>query len=277
MRIGLMLLLADRAFFFSAAMGGKLYSETPNHLHRHGWRSSLPHGEIEEERQWSIRRETAAGSESGAFVFLERRGRPVGSATLRSDRLAPATTRSESVGPADLARPRLGNGGNARRSANRRGATSEAVEKLQAPALSIGTLIHRIGEDRALICVSGTDYVCNVDPALPEAVLEPGMRVLLNEAFAVTDSFGLDKSGPVVKIAEVLEEGRLRVSQEAGISDAVVIRSSFIGKEKLKPGTGGAPRRQPARRRGDHRHGQAPRPRPRDGGADAVECDRRTR
>src|SRR5581483_4449835 len=73
-------------------------------------------------------------------------------------------------------------------------------------------------------------------PALPETVLEPGMRVLLNEAFAVTDSFGLDKSGPVVKIAELLSDGRLRVSQEAGISDAVVIRSSLIGKEKLKPG-----------------------------------------
>ncbi|HEU5079475.1 MAG TPA: AAA family ATPase [Opitutaceae bacterium] len=113
---------------------------------------------------------------------------------------------------------------------------SEAVEKLKAPALRIGTLIQRIGDERALVCVGGTDYVCNVDPALPEAVLESGTRVLLNEAFAVTDSFGLDKSGPVVKIAELLSEGRLRVSQEAGISDAIVIRSSLISKDKLKPG-----------------------------------------
>lgn len=113
---------------------------------------------------------------------------------------------------------------------------SAAVEKLKSPALRIGTLLQRIGEERALVCVGGTDYVCNVDPALPEAVLESGMRVLLNEAFAVTDSFGLDRNGPVVKIAEVLSEGRLRVGQETGISDAVVIRSSLIGKEKLKPG-----------------------------------------
>lgn len=113
---------------------------------------------------------------------------------------------------------------------------SQAVEKLKSPALRLGTLIQRIGEERALICVGGTDYVCNVDPALPPAVLESGTRVLLNEAFAVTDSFGLDKSGPVVKIAEVLSEGRLRVGQEAGISDSVVVRSTLLGKEKLKPG-----------------------------------------
>ncbi|HKB89411.1 MAG TPA: AAA family ATPase [Opitutaceae bacterium] len=111
-----------------------------------------------------------------------------------------------------------------------------AVEKLRSPALRIGTLIHRIGEDRALVCVGGTDYVCNVDPSLPETVLEAGMRVLLNEAFAVTDSFGLDKSGPVVKISELLSDGRLRVAQEAGGSDSVVVRSSLIGKEKLKAG-----------------------------------------
>lgn len=113
---------------------------------------------------------------------------------------------------------------------------SGAVEKLKSPALRLGTLIQRIGEERALVCVGGTDYVCNVDPALPAAVLESGTRLLLNEAFAVTDSFGLDKSGPVVKIAEVLSEGRLRVGQDVGISDSVVIRSTLLSKEKLKPG-----------------------------------------
>jgi proteasome-associated ATPase len=60
--------------------------------------------------------------------------------------------------------------------------------------------------------------------------------VLLNEAFAVTDIFGLDKNGPVVKVAEILADGRLRVGQEAGISDAIVIRSNAISKEVLKPG-----------------------------------------
>jgi len=114
---------------------------------------------------------------------------------------------------------------------------SAAVDKLRSPALRLGTLIQRIGEERVLVCAGGTDYVCNVDPTLPETALETGARVLLNEAFAVTDTFGLDKNGPVVKIAEVLPDGRLRVGQEAGITDAVVIRSTAISKELLKPGT----------------------------------------
>jgi proteasome-associated ATPase len=113
---------------------------------------------------------------------------------------------------------------------------SEAVDKLRAPALRLGTLLSKLAKGRALVCVGGTDYVCSVDPSLPEVQLETGTRVLLNEAFAVTDSFGFDKNGPVVRISECLSDGRLRVGNETGISDAVVVRSSLLAKEKLKPG-----------------------------------------
>jgi proteasome-associated ATPase len=113
---------------------------------------------------------------------------------------------------------------------------SEAVEKLRAPALRLGTLLQKLANTRALVCVNSTEYVCNVDPALPEVSLETGTRVLLNEAFAVTDVFGFEKNGPVVRITEVLSDGRLRVGNESGISDAVVVRSSLLVKEKLKVG-----------------------------------------
>jgi proteasome-associated ATPase len=113
---------------------------------------------------------------------------------------------------------------------------SEAVDKLRAPALRLGTLLQKLAKSRALVCVNGTDYVCSVDPALPDASLETGTRVLLNEAFAVTDSFGFEKNGPVVRVTEALSDGRIRVGNESGISDAVVIRSSLLAKEKLKPG-----------------------------------------
>ena len=46
---------------------------------------------------------------------------------------------------------------------------SEAVDKLRAPALRLGTLLQKLPKDRALVCVNGTDYVCNLDPAIPEA------------------------------------------------------------------------------------------------------------
>ena len=113
---------------------------------------------------------------------------------------------------------------------------SEAVEKLRAPALRLGTLLQKLPAGRALVCANATEYVCNVDPALPEVTLETGTRVLLNEAFAVTDVFGFEKNGPVVRITEVLSDGRLRVGNETGISDAIVVRSSLLNKEKLKPG-----------------------------------------
>ncbi len=113
---------------------------------------------------------------------------------------------------------------------------SAAVEKLRSPALRLGTLLRRLEPDRALVCAGGTDYVCNVDPSLPEEALEAGTRVLLNEAFAVTASFGLDQGGPVTRVAQVLTDGRLRVGQEGGIADAVVVRATAIGKERLKPG-----------------------------------------
>jgi proteasome-associated ATPase len=113
---------------------------------------------------------------------------------------------------------------------------TEAVEKLRAPALRLGTLLQKLENGRALVCASGTEYVCNVDPSLPEDLLETGTRVLLNEAFAVTAAFGFDKNGPVVRISELLSDGRLRVGNETGISDAVVVRASLLSKEKLKPG-----------------------------------------
>src|SRR6266542_1172199 len=113
---------------------------------------------------------------------------------------------------------------------------SEAVEKLRAPALRLGTLLQKLPKSRALVCVNGTDYVCNLDPAIPEASLETGTRVLLNEAFAVTDAFGFDKNGPVVKIVELLSDGRVRVGSESGISDVVGVRSALLATDKLKPG-----------------------------------------
>ena len=110
------------------------------------------------------------------------------------------------------------------------------VDKLKSPALRLGTLLRHPGSDRVLVSVGGNDYICAVDPTLPDVVLETGMCVVLNEAFAVIDSFGFDKSGPIVKISDTLADGRLRVGSEHGFSDTIVIRSSLLVKEKLKPG-----------------------------------------
>ncbi len=111
------------------------------------------------------------------------------------------------------------------------------VEKLRSPAFRVGTFIMPVEPDKAHICIGGTDYVCRIDPAIPLASLQVGQRVLCNEAFAVVQGLGFDRNGPIVRIDELLSDGRLRIGQESGLSQLVIQRSALLTKEKLKPGT----------------------------------------
>lgn len=110
------------------------------------------------------------------------------------------------------------------------------IEKLRSPAFRVGTLIMPVEPDKAHVCVSGTDYVCRIDPQIPLNSLQVGQRVLCNEAFAVVQGLGFDRSGPIVRIDELLSDGRLRIGQETGLAPLVVIRSALLAKEKLKTG-----------------------------------------
>jgi proteasome-associated ATPase len=110
------------------------------------------------------------------------------------------------------------------------------VEKLRSPAFRVGTFLMPVEPDKAHVCVSGTDYVCRIDPQLPLASLQAGQRVLLNEAFAVVQGLGFDRHGPIVRVDELLSGGRLRIGQESGLIASVLLRSALLTKEKIKPG-----------------------------------------
>jgi proteasome-associated ATPase len=110
------------------------------------------------------------------------------------------------------------------------------IEKLRSPAFRVGTLLTPIQPDQGHVCVGGTDYVCRIDPQLPLASLQVGQRVLLNEAFAIVQGLGFDRNGPIVRIDELLSDGRLRIGQESGLMPLVLQRSALLSKEKLKPG-----------------------------------------
>src|SRR5882757_9662322 len=43
----------------------------------------------------------------------------------------------------------------------------EIVEKLRSPAFRIGTFLMPVENDKAHVCLGGTDYVCRVDPKVP--------------------------------------------------------------------------------------------------------------
>jgi proteasome-associated ATPase len=110
------------------------------------------------------------------------------------------------------------------------------VEKLRSPAFRVGTFLMPVEPDRAHVCIGGTDYVCRVDPQIPLSSLQVGQRLLCNEAFAVVLGLGFDRNGPIVRVDELLSDGRLRIGQESGLMPLVLLRSALLTKEKLKPG-----------------------------------------
>lgn len=112
----------------------------------------------------------------------------------------------------------------------------QVVEKLRSPAFRIGTFLMPVEPDKAHVCIGGTDYVCRIDPAIPLSSLQVGQRVLCNEAFAVVQGLGFDRNGPIVRLDELLSDGRLRIGQETGLMPLVLLRSALLAKEKLKPG-----------------------------------------
>ncbi|HEY6170106.1 MAG TPA: AAA family ATPase [Verrucomicrobiae bacterium] len=111
------------------------------------------------------------------------------------------------------------------------------IEKLRSPAYRVGTFLAPVEPDKAHVCLGGADYVCRVDPAIPMASLQVGQRVLCNEAFNIVNGLGFDRSGPIVRVDELLSDGRLRIGQESGLMPLVIKRSSLLVKEKIKPGT----------------------------------------
>ena len=110
------------------------------------------------------------------------------------------------------------------------------VKKVTAPANRIGTFLAAATKETAQIVVGGADYYCNIDPRLDMGGLRRGTRVLVNEAFVIVGDLGYDKTGPVVKIAEVLGPDRLRVGSEHGVQATVIQRGDWLLKEKLKAG-----------------------------------------
>ena len=111
-----------------------------------------------------------------------------------------------------------------------------ALEKVTAPANRVGTLLEPLAGGVAYISVGGAEYYANVDARLNKDDLKVGTRVLVNDAFAVVGDMGYATSGPVGKVTDALEDGRLRVGQEHGLQSAVLRRSSDLEDVLLRSG-----------------------------------------
>ncbi len=111
-----------------------------------------------------------------------------------------------------------------------------ALEKVTAPANRIGVFLNSPKEGIATIFVGGSEYYANVDPRVDMARLKVGSRVLVNEAYAVVGDLGYSPSGPVAKISDLLDQGRLRIGREHGIQDLILERSAELEDVNLKVG-----------------------------------------
>ena len=112
----------------------------------------------------------------------------------------------------------------------------EQIEQLTSPANRIGTLLGLPKEDVARVIVGGSEYYANLAPELNTADLEKGYSVLLNDAFVVVGELGYSDAGPIVKVADLLPDGRLRIGGEPNAQAALMERGAKLDDVKLKPG-----------------------------------------
>ena len=113
---------------------------------------------------------------------------------------------------------------------------TEQIDKLTAPANRIGTLLAIAKDDTARITVGGSEYYANIDPQLDIGNLKKGMSVLLNDAFVVVGELGYSESGPIAKVSDILEDGRLRVGSEPSLQSVIIERATELENTKLKSG-----------------------------------------
>lgn len=113
----------------------------------------------------------------------------------------------------------------------------QAYEKLTSPANRIGVFLKWLENETALVALGETEYVSQVDPSIEPDQLAVGSRVRLNEAYAVIGAMEQSASGPIVKVADVLEDGRIQTGSDVpGSEGRFVLRSEALAETKIASG-----------------------------------------
>ena len=113
---------------------------------------------------------------------------------------------------------------------------NDVVAKLTAPANRVGLLVEVPAEGVARIVVGGAEYYANIDPRLAPEELKIGAQILVNEAYTLINPLGYDRNGPVLKVAEILPDGRIRFEQDMGRQALILQRSSDLLGVDVKAG-----------------------------------------
>lgn len=113
-------------------------------------------------------------------------------------------------------------------------------EKTKKKKLPFSHLIGKPDEapqENHLIAVGDQEFIVGADPMLEDSGFAAGTRVRVNEAYVIVGDLGPATNGPVVKISEVLDDGRLRVAMDSqGMQSRLVYRGDALKELDLKAG-----------------------------------------
>lgn len=113
----------------------------------------------------------------------------------------------------------------------------EAYEKLTAPANRLGVFLDWLPDDLVLVAVGDSEFVSQVDPLVDREKLFKGARVRVNDAFAVVGVLETIGGGSIVRVAEVLGDGRLRTGSEMpGGEGRLIWRGDALVESTIRAG-----------------------------------------
>lgn len=116
----------------------------------------------------------------------------------------------------------------------------EAYEKLTQPANRIGVFLKWTETDTGklpLILLGDSEYIVTCDPTIKEDSLSLGVRVRLNEGYAIVGLAPAAEQGPIVRVAELLEDGRLRIGGDSpGTDQRLIFRGESLAEAKVHAG-----------------------------------------
>ncbi|MCG9895614.1 MAG: AAA family ATPase [Fimbriimonadaceae bacterium] len=113
----------------------------------------------------------------------------------------------------------------------------EAYEKLTRPANRLGVLLKLLPDGQAMVALGDSDYVVLIDPSLDPETLEIGSRVRLNEGYAIVGIAEGSEHGGLIRVAEALADGRLRVGGDTpGAGSRLAGRHPGLAETEIKAG-----------------------------------------
>jgi proteasome-associated ATPase len=115
-------------------------------------------------------------------------------------------------------------------------ALREEVDKLTQPPATYGTFLTPNEDGTADIFAGGRKMRVALHPGLDAGSLQRGQEVLLNDSFNVVEARGPDLAGEVVRVVELLEDGRRALVSGRGDEERVAELGADLLEERLRPG-----------------------------------------